>query len=142
MTLSRCFGLCTCWCGSLVYTCGGRRLFSRVFVVVFDAGIFMNFASVLETLIVSRVLHKVSEIWQKIIRDGSFHPIKKRHTSIFEALDGIVLLSGAQCTCFTLGSRDRSCCGGLDTAADRLLACCSVAYRCGDHAVTAGRWES
>lgn len=81
----------------------------------------MNFTSILETLIVSGILNKVSEIRQKIVRDGSFHPVKKRHTSINEALDGIVSLSRARCTCFTLGSRDRSCCGGLDAAADRLL---------------------
>lgn len=50
----------------------------------------MNLTSVLETLIVSGILDKVSEIRQKIVRDGSFHLVKKRYTSIFEALDGIV----------------------------------------------------
>ena len=101
----------------------------------------MNFTSVLETLIVSGILDKVSEIRQKIVRDGNFHPVKKRHARIFEGLNGVVWFSGAQCTCFALRSRDRSRRGGLDAAADGLLTRCCVAHRCDHHAVIAGRWE-
>ena len=50
----------------------------------------MNFTSVLEALVISGILDKVPQIRQKIVRDGSFHPVKKRYTSIFEAVNGVV----------------------------------------------------